>query len=202
MQEGVWTSLAVIVDFMAPVGQSRRQAFFARYSTQAVRALQDIPNAPLVLLTGGLRSPAVMRGALAHGHAHLIGVGRGSVVCPDLPVALAQEKRDRRDRRAHDAAREPDLTLPRAVVAVLRWVPVPKLIGAGAGMAWYIVQMRRVATDRPVDFSLGGLGAIVHMWADPALLPGALPTLFAAIAVLALVAIVFTDVGRSAGGSI
>jgi len=55
---------------------------------------------------------------------------------------------------------------------------MPKIIGAGIGMAWYVVMIRRIATahspsrrkeddDEPglkVDYSLGGIGAVLRMW--------------------------------------
>jgi hypothetical protein len=156
-QDGRLTS---VPELMVSTGHSPRQAFFAKYSAQAVRVLEGMENAPLVLLMGGLRTSAVMCGALARRHAHLLGLGRASVVCPDLPMLLAQETAARQDGSSLRATCEPELVLAWPLAVILSWIPLPKLVGAGAGIAWYTVQMRRVAAGTPIDYALGGAGAI------------------------------------------
>lgn len=60
--------------------------------------------------------------------------------------------------------------LERAVlwVMIVLWdslpVELPKLVGAGTDMAWHIVMMRRIARGQGVDFSVGGLAAVLRMW--------------------------------------
>ncbi|TFK32011.1 hypothetical protein BDQ12DRAFT_692598 [Crucibulum laeve] len=166
--------------------KSPRQAFFARFSHRAMQALDSLPRdasspaLPLILLTGGLRTPGLLHSALASRHADLLGIGRGSVLCPDLPTVL-KEREDHEDRDQWEDvsfAPEPDL----GSSAFLQywpltwfWAGVPNigLIGAGVGMAWYVVMIRKLALDGlgrtresyKADYNIGGLGAVLSMWA-------------------------------------
>ncbi|OCH85726.1 FMN-linked oxidoreductase [Obba rivulosa] len=196
--------------------KSARQALFAHFSRRAMQALSAGPlprhgmhtrpgsalsagdaaekpgsRPPLILLTGGFRSLPLLVSALRQQHAHLLGVGRLSVLCPDLPArlhsALSKNKNGSAPAALADLIEEPDLgvgrppppgslsrslryRLERALVSAFfaLWsllpVELPKLVGAGANMAWHIVMMRRVAAGREVDYSVGGLGAVVRMW--------------------------------------
>ncbi|KAJ7288288.1 hypothetical protein C8J57DRAFT_1279760 [Mycena rebaudengoi] len=142
---------------------SSRQAIFAKFSNSTLRALELTPRAPLVLLTGGLISPAHLRAALTSRDAHLLGIGRSAILHPDLPHLLKQP---------HDPeapfARPPDLRV--AGAWILGRLPRIKLLGAGVTMAWYIVQLRRLAITPPgaplprPSYNLGGLGSILWMW--------------------------------------
>jgi hypothetical protein len=177
-----------VADFMMSAepssSKSPRQAFFARFSHRALQALETLrhPDSahsgylPLILLTGGLRTPGLLRAALASKHADLLGVGRGAVLCPDLPSVLLQSYRNPTwdDIPFHP---EPDFGPPRILsYGVFRFIwdliPKVKLIGAGVGMAWYVVAMRRIANTtvagrdqriRP-EYGLGGLGSVFWMW--------------------------------------
>ena len=162
--------------------KSPRQAYFAHFSHHALQALESLPKTstspptPLILLTGGLRTPAVLRTVLNSGHAHLLGIGRGSVLCPSLPSILREKKE--KDHSLWDDIpfrREPDLSLPRILnYWPLNWlwslVPKIKLIGAGVGMAWYVVAIRRIChasrsgSDMKLNYKMGGLGAVFWMW--------------------------------------
>jgi hypothetical protein len=64
----------------------------------------------------------------------------------------------------HDPLPEPDLGLPHAVAFLARVLPLPNLVGAGVGMAWYLVQMRRMAQAKPIAYEIGGLRAVTLMW--------------------------------------
>ncbi|KAG6377446.1 hypothetical protein JVT61DRAFT_15251 [Boletus reticuloceps] len=129
----------------------------------------------------GLRSPSHLQGALDAGHADLLGIGRGSIACPDIP-ALLQERHLNAAAGGTSIAsddepfgREPDgdLRLP-------SWVPQIPLVGAGVGVAWYNVRMRTIATSQlkkrvdgkpfpvpPPEFEMSGIEAMVRMWVWP-----------------------------------
>lgn len=171
-------SLADFLKSETTHSKSPRQAYFAHFSHQALQALESLrktsttPPTPLILLTGGLRTPAVLRTVLNSGHAHLLGIGRGSVLCPNLPSIL-KENLTRLDDIPFQ--REPDLSLPRILdYWPLSWVwslvPKIKLIGAGVGMAWYVVAIRRIShasrsgSDMILNYNMGGLGAVFWMW--------------------------------------
>ncbi|KAH7928629.1 FMN-linked oxidoreductase [Leucogyrophana mollusca] len=177
-------------DFVSSGSQSTssRQAFFAEFSKKAMQELKSAPTSasttPLVLLTGGLRSPSHLDAALAAQHADLLGIGRGAILCPDLPTRLralrsnssVSVRIDHYGSDDHPFAREPDVESH-----VPSWLPRIRLIGAGVGMAWYSVRMRAIAASQMVkgrsmsikgdstpapaiDYNLGWLGALVGMW--------------------------------------
>jgi hypothetical protein len=142
---------------------SSRQALFARFSLQALKSLESLPQpTPLILLTGGLRTPAHLHTAMISRHAHLLGIGRGSVVCPDLPIVLASRQPD----DITPFAPEPDLS--RSSHRFWKWLPRVKLIGAGVGMAWHVVAMRALAVGgRPAleaHYSMGGVEVVLRMF--------------------------------------
>jgi hypothetical protein len=141
---------------VSPSRPSPRQALFARFSRQALMVLEQLPSTtPLILLTGGLRSSAHLHTALHSRHADLLGIGRGSIVCPNLPDVL-------KERKTHDEtpfAREPELG---------RWLPKSPLIGAGASMAWYVVAMRAFAAGGvaglQAQYRLGAVESVLRMF--------------------------------------
>lgn len=192
---------------------SRRQAFFSDFAQRAVRVLaaqspaqQDFSNTscaarfpdagkpkPLVLLTGGLRTLPLLSSALALQHAHLLGLGRLSVLCPELPRLLSESLENNKhgayDQFLMEPLPEPDLkglgiNLPvgasfwtraqarieRAFISFLItcWsclpFSFPNLVGAGTAMAWYIIMMRRIAVGQEVDYTIGGFAAVLSMW--------------------------------------
>ena len=176
-------SLADFLKSETTHSKSPRQAYFAHFSHQALQALESLrktstsPPTPLILLTGGLRTPAVLRTVLNSGHAHLLGIGRGSVLCPNLPSILKEkEKKDLSRWDDIPFQREPDLSLARILDYwpfswVWNLVPKIKLIGAGVGMAWYVVAIRRIShasrsgSDMMIlNYNMGGLGAVFWMW--------------------------------------
>lgn len=167
---------------MAPQQSNSRQALFARFSEQAVKTLESLPRSasspplPLILLTGGLRTPGLLHTALSMGHAQLLGIGRGSVLSPDLPNLLQQTGSA---QVSWDQPFRPEPNLDTSANWPLRWfwgyLPSMPLLGAGIGTAWYVVMMRRLAIpdshkhnlvgspDSPTSH-MGGLGAIFWMW--------------------------------------
>ena len=108
------------------------------------------------MLTGGLRTPSQFSQAIRQNHANLLGVGRLSIICPNLPLQISPSSVSRDYDDATFPLREPTLFTP-------RWFP--KLIGAGVNSAWYAVGIRQLANDREVDIEMGTLGALFWMWA-------------------------------------
>ena len=167
---------------MSTKAASPRQAFFAQFAQKAreclkTNVLADV-NVPLILLTGGLRSPSHLQNALDAGHADLLGIGRGSLLCPDLPAVLRESVLDATANGIsivlddEPFAHEPDdnIRLP-------SWVPQIPLVGAGVGTAWYNICMRRIATSqlgKNIDgksppaplpaIEMSGIEVMVRMW--------------------------------------
>ncbi|KAJ7512967.1 hypothetical protein B0H11DRAFT_1948209 [Mycena galericulata] len=151
---------------------STHQAIFAEFSHHALRILESTPRSPLILLTGGLATPSQLHRALSSQHAHLLGIGRSAVLCPDLPLLL-------KERRSDDCADtlfspQPDLGTEGSALLtrILENLPRIKLLGAGVAMAWYTVALRRLTNSRrgtvsipKPDYTVGGLGGVFWMWA-------------------------------------
>ncbi|GLB42192.1 putative NADH:flavin oxidoreductase / NADH oxidase family protein [Lyophyllum shimeji] len=160
---------------------SPRQALFARFSKAAMETLESVksvtPSAPLplILLTGGLRTPELLHTVLASRHAHLLGIGRSSVLCPDLPHILKQRELAGTLRSepgwSSPFRREPDLS---AWATIRKYLPFIPLLGAGVNVAWHNVAMRRLAnTPSPIkgmegvlnpEHALGPIGVLFWMW--------------------------------------
>ncbi len=131
-----------------------------------------------------MRSPTTFQEALSQGHADLIGVGRGSVLAPDLPLRLSElHSRGRTGSPDPDGdsennthrgfpLREPSLSyadtpLIRIAASVLRLLgilPLPGLIGAGAATAWYAVTMKRISSGRTINYRMGLIHASLMLW--------------------------------------
>ncbi|KZP24983.1 FMN-linked oxidoreductase [Athelia psychrophila] len=160
------------------LSKSPRQAFFAHFSSRALEILEEDASSdrpkPLILLTGGLRTPSHLQSALASHHADLLGIGRGSITSPDLPDVLRQWEQaqgDNVDNTFTPFAPEVDLfqSYPAFVNWVLSFASAIKLVGAGSGMAWHVVMLRHIA-ETPLDsavrmdYNLAAVGSIIHMW--------------------------------------
>jgi hypothetical protein len=156
--------------------KSDRQAFFAQFSQAVMKDLHRSPAAfssiPLILLTGGLRSPFHLQTALASRHADLLGIGRGAVLCPDLPRILRLKTQNVTFPSLWDE--NPFVHEPEAVLRSSNWISSVKLVGGGVGTAWYTIRMRDVAVSQienpgvdppPVDYSRGGLISVFKLWA-------------------------------------
>lgn len=171
-----------VADFMSAKGASPRQAFFTQFAKKARECLKTkFPagaHVPLILLTGGLHSPAHLQSALDAGHADLLGIGRGSILRPDIPAILQERILN---AAANDTSialdNEPFAHKPDGDIQLPSWVPQIPLVGAGAAMAWYNVRMRRLAAsqlEKRVDgkaptaplpmFGMSGIEAMVRMW--------------------------------------
>ena len=161
---------------------SPRQALFSRFSCFAKETIGSsaIANKPLVLLTGGLRSPSHLNRALQNGHADLLGIGRGAVACPDLPEILSTcEMTNGAGENALSTrpfAREPDFAsehnsrsrINRLIKSLMSRI---QLVGTGATMAWYVLMIRRLVQSNGddnmaprMDYAIGALEAVLGMW--------------------------------------
>ena len=170
-----------------------RQAFFTRFSQHAIKTLSsasDISTRPLILLTGGLRTPALLTTALALNHADLVGIGRAAIRSPDIPTILKSKVVS---SHASVAERAPtstpdDWEAPFTCEPELKDPPYPplnwvwnllmsvKLVGAGADMAWHTLAMRAIAslpmtgsdgqptTPPELDYNLSGMQCVVRMF--------------------------------------
>lgn len=140
---------------------------------------------PLVMLTGGLNTLPRMTSALAHDHAHLLGVARLSVTHPRAPaeIAAALSRGDASVLSAPPALPTPLGNAPPSRLSVralerlfyyllrLLWVlipaQVPRIIGASASVQWYNIMLRRIAFGHGIDYTLGTIGATLRCYLAP-----------------------------------
>ncbi|OBZ67788.1 NADH oxidase [Grifola frondosa] len=145
---------------------------------------------PLILLTGGLRSLPLFTSVLANKHADLLGL-RMSVLCPELPRQLRASIRAREngaeDTSFMESPPDPDVSglgsplplsepllswrrLERVILSVFLciWSIVPWSSRDSSvlarNMAWHTVMLRNVAVGTEVDYTVGGLGAVLRFW--------------------------------------
>jgi len=115
----------------------------------------DKPS-PLIILTGGLRTPSQLSQSIIKKHAQLLGIGRLAVLSPDLPRRLSPTA-------LNNTKSYRQIEFPDSKLYIPSWTP--KLAGAGIGTAWYTVAIRRIAENRRMDInSTGSLGALLGMW--------------------------------------
>ncbi|KAG6819987.1 hypothetical protein H0H93_006817 [Arthromyces matolae] len=163
-------------DFLSTTN-SLRQALFSDFSQAAMDVLESLSlgqSSPLIVLTGGLRTPELLHTALTSNHAHLLGIGRGSVLLPDLPRRIKQHAASGSSdsQWLSPFSEEPKLD---SWSRIRRHLPAIPLLSAGIVSAWYNVAMRQLAA-RPLsisqsqepafqaDYNIGPVGAIFWMW--------------------------------------
>ncbi len=114
----------------------RREAYFLDYARK-VRQTTKLP----LMLTGGLRSAAMMDGVIAGGDVDVIGLARPMIVEPDLPARLI--------RGAAEAAREAPARLPIRMADDIFQI------------AYYQRQLRLLGARRDPDPTLGRWSSVV-----------------------------------------
>ncbi|KAG8921113.1 hypothetical protein FRC01_000407, partial [Tulasnella sp. 417] len=151
---------------------SPRQAFFAKFSRLALKAIPQRDGMPVILLTGSLRTKEVMTKTIHDGHAHLIGIGRPAVICPSYAKALLEAPSS---KPAGDDLLPVNLPDPPSPF----WLKILNtgLIGAGLNTAWHCALMWRIGNDywnglaagrvtggTLVVPQIGGIQALVELW--------------------------------------
>ncbi|CDO76924.1 hypothetical protein BN946_scf185006.g6 [Trametes cinnabarina] len=172
--------------------KSPRQVLFESFAERSVEILAEStpPNRapPLVCLTGGLNTLPKMASVLARSHAHMLGIGRASIIHPDLPVKL-YESLQKRLAGAPDEflmVEPPELSedglgvppptylswrsLERLILILLKtiwsFVPLefPRLFGAGQNVSWHNMMLRRIAFGREVDYTKGTIATALEFF--------------------------------------
>ncbi|KAH8082853.1 hypothetical protein BXZ70DRAFT_900986 [Cristinia sonorae] len=169
-------------DFMAETKVSRRQAVFEGFSSRAMQYLtiDKIQRRPLILLTGGLRTPELLKSALAKNHTDLLGLGRTAVVRPDLPKRLAENPDvwpepifPLFDAPAHKLPLRFFLEDKLALLASVLWdlIPpsyrpaAPGLVGAGAETARHDIMLQALARNaEKLCYPGSDFAAMVRFW--------------------------------------
>ena len=167
--------------------KSKRQVIFESFAEKSMSILAEcVPTAtnrppPLVLLTGGLTTLPRMTSVLAHDHAHILGVGRLSVLHPTVPKDIASAIANGvpvfmtdpptpsllgQRPRSYFSIR----ALERLVCYILTliWILIPSrvpvIIGASSKVNWYNVMLRRIAKGQHIDYTIGTIGAALRFY--------------------------------------
>lgn len=136
---------------------------------------------PLVLLTGGLNTLPRMTSVLAHDHAHLLGIGRLSVLHPSLPKEIASAITTHTPAFMSDPPAPTELgrrprsffslrSLERLIeyILMLLWTIIParlpRIVGASSSVNWYNMMLRRLAMGQDIDYTLGTFGATLRFY--------------------------------------
>jgi len=127
-----------------------REAYFLKF----VPEIRKVVKRAALMVTGGFRTAAAMRDAIADDGVDLIGLGRPLCMTPDAPARLLAgaphlEHFDDKLRLG------PGWLGPRSPI---RLVKVVNGIGA---LAWYYEQLERLADDLPVDERMSVLSAFL-----------------------------------------
>lgn len=167
--------------------KSPRQVIFESFAEQSVRVLASCTptstkrQPPLVMLTGGLNTLPRMASVLAHDHAHLLGIGRLSVVNPYLPKEISSGLATHTPTFMADPPIPTELGQPPRSYLSLRgmerlfcyilslvWrvIPaqVPRIVGASANVNWYNIMLRRLSRGEDIDYTLGTIGATLRFY--------------------------------------
>lgn len=154
---------------------SPRQAFFESFSRIAIEAVHQDQGStgpikkppPLIMLTGGLRTRAQFSQVLKRKHAHLLGLARLATLQPNLPKLL---------REYHEGLTNKESSIHRNSSELLWSWEVqpapephsptwwPRLVGAGVGMAWYVVALRRLALGLNLPYGENWILIILEMY--------------------------------------
>ena len=131
-----------------------------------------------------------MASAVGRDHAHLLGIGRLSVLRPCLPLELSAALSNgdatflRSEPPVPSSLGEPPDSylswrgLERALwsVGLVLWpyIParLPRVVGATANVNWYNYIMRRYAFGEGVDLTVGTVGSMARFFFLPAPYPG------------------------------
>ncbi|KAL5480864.1 hypothetical protein ACEPAI_9804 [Sanghuangporus weigelae] len=156
---------------------SSRQAFFESFSHLAVTAVENEYHTtdfsrrpPLIMLSGGLRTRGQFSRVLGRRHAHLLGLARLSVLQPNLPQLLYNyhdqmrigKSLDERDQYLSDEELWSWEIQPSPEPSSPGWWP--HLVGAGIGMAWYVVAMRHIALARELPYRKSWFQIVLEMY--------------------------------------
>ncbi|KLO14392.1 FMN-linked oxidoreductase [Schizopora paradoxa] len=152
-------------DFMAKSDNSTRQAFFAKFSKMAMELYSSNEASssprPLVMLTGGLRTRAQFTSAIRNGDAHLLGLARHAISQPDLPLLLEKHSNIDDDEDLGDKIELGEGSTSPEPRSPTWW---PRLVGAGIGMAWYTIGMRRIAVGKPLPIGRWWVLILLEMY--------------------------------------
>ncbi|KAI0375529.1 FMN-linked oxidoreductase [Pilatotrama ljubarskyi] len=173
--------------------KSPRQVIFEDFASKSMDILASLSAPgqrppPLVVLTGGLTTLPRMASVLAHHHADLLGIGRLSILRPEMPNELVAslERRARGEpddflmqdapKLEEDGLGRPPPSylsvrgLERVVYYVLTLIwsvipaEMPRIMCASVTVNWHNIMLRYIAFGRDPDYTMGTIGATFRFY--------------------------------------
>jgi 2,4-dienoyl-CoA reductase-like NADH-dependent reductase (Old Yellow Enzyme family) len=132
----------------------KREAYFLQYAREMRASIADMP----LMVTGGFRTPHLMREVVASGEVDVLGIARPFCVMPDLARSLFSAQ--------VDALPSPERRLRLGPGILDRATPVRSLrtLNAQAEVAWFYRQIIALSEGREPNLSLGIWPALwVHL---------------------------------------
>lgn len=134
---------------------------FSNIATKTIRDIKGDTRAPLVMLTGGLRTLNQFSDVLDRNHAHLLGVARLAITQPSLPLHLYETREKPDNKELLHRIRAWETEQPPISEAPGWW---PPLIGAGVEVAWHNVAMRRISRGERQPGRMNPLSIMLEMY--------------------------------------
>lgn len=129
----------------------RREAYFLEYARDMRAALRDTP----LMVTGGFRTPALMREVVDAGEVDVIGLARPFCVDPDLPKKLLAGS------EAPLPTPESSIRLGPGPLGRRSGIRAMRTLNAGAEVAWFYRQIIELGDGRDPVVPIGAWPALV-----------------------------------------
>ncbi|MGB5702333.1 MAG: NADH:flavin oxidoreductase/NADH oxidase family protein [Polyangiales bacterium] len=147
-------------DAHEPKAQStrRREAYFLEYARDMRAAVNSMP----LMVTGGFRTPDLMREVIESGEVDVIGIARPFCVDPELPTKILAGSRDGLPTP------EKSLRLGPGVLGRASSIHTMRTLNGQAEVAWFYRQILELSEGREPVLSLGAWSAMLGHFAREA----------------------------------
>ena len=129
----------------------RREAYFLEYARDMRQAVEGMP----LMVTGGFRTPSLMRECVDGGEVDVIGIGRPLCVATDSPHVLTQGGSEPLPTP------EKDLRLGPGILGRASPIHSMRTLNGQAEVAWFYRQIIELSEGREPVESLGAWGALL-----------------------------------------
>ena len=136
----------------------RREAYFLEYARDMRAAIADMP----LMITGGFRTPDLMREVVASGEVDVIGIARPFCVAPDLATTILAGSTDVLPTPEKTLRLGPGILGRASSVATIR------ILNQQAEVAWFYRQIIELSEGREPVQSLGAWSAMLGHFAREA----------------------------------
>jgi len=123
----------------------RREAYFLEYARDIRSAARDLP----IMVTGGFRTPTLMREVVATGEVDVIGIARPFCVAPDVAAQVLSAGLSALPAPEKELRLGPGVFGPSSSNRTLR------TLNGQAEVAWFYSQIIALSEGREPDLSLG-----------------------------------------------